>query len=100
MDRIARAADWDVLALLDETDVEKIGLTRWQQPYLFLLEYAQWSHLASLGLRPSLICGHSLGELIACAWPASTNRKWPGTSWTPVPPTWPNWRPAPPARPA
>lgn len=65
MDRIARAADWDVLALLDETDVEKIGLTRWQQPYLFLLEYAQWSHLASLGLRPSLICGHSLGELIA-----------------------------------
>lgn len=65
MDRIARVADWDVLALLDETDVEKIGLTRWQQPYLFLLEYAQWSHLASLGLRPSLICGHSLGELIA-----------------------------------
>lgn len=65
MDRIARAADWDVLALLDETNVEKIGLTRWQQPYLFLLEYAQWSHLASLGLRPSLICGHSLGELIA-----------------------------------
>ena len=62
MDRIARAADWDVLALLDETDVEKIGLTRWQQPYLFLLEYAQWSHLASLGLRPSLICGHSLGR--------------------------------------
>ena len=35
-----------------------------------------------------------------CAWPVSTNRKWPGTSWTPVPPTWPNWRPAPPARPA
>lgn len=65
MDRLAAAADWDVLSLLDERDEEKIGLTRWQQPYLFLLEYAQWSHLASLGLRPALLCGHSLGELIA-----------------------------------
>lgn len=65
MDRIAAAADWDVLSLLDERDEEKIGLTRWQQPYLFLLEYAQWSHLTSLGLRPALLCGHSLGELIA-----------------------------------
>lgn len=65
MDRLAAVADWDVLALLDEKDEEKIGLTRWQQPYLFLLEYAQWSHLQSLGLRPSLMCGHSLGELIA-----------------------------------
>lgn len=65
MDRLAAAADWDVLSLLDERDEEKIGLTRWQQPYLFLLEYAQWSHLSSLGLRPALLCGHSLGELIA-----------------------------------
>lgn len=65
MDRLAAVADWDVLSLLDERDEEKIGLTRWQQPYLFLLEYAQWSHLASLGLKPSLLCGHSLGELIA-----------------------------------
>ncbi len=65
MDRIAAVADWDVLSLLDERDEERIGLTRWQQPYLFLLEYAQWSHLFSLGLRPALLCGHSLGELIA-----------------------------------
>lgn len=65
MDRIAAVADWDVLSLMDETDVERIGLTRWQQPYLFLLEYAQWSVFASLGLVPSLMCGHSLGELMA-----------------------------------
>lgn len=65
MDRLAACADWDVLALLDEKDEERIGLTRWQQPYLFLLEYAQWSHLRALGLRPALVCGHSLGELIA-----------------------------------
>ncbi|MDR2744014.1 MAG: acyltransferase domain-containing protein [Desulfovibrio sp.] len=65
MDRVAAAADWDVLALMDEPDAEKISHTRWQQPYLFLLEYAQWSQFAALGLEPALLCGHSLGELIA-----------------------------------
>ncbi|MBQ7617382.1 MAG: acyltransferase domain-containing protein, partial [Desulfovibrio sp.] len=39
--------------------------TRWQIPYLFLLEYAQWSYLSALGLKPNMVCGHSLGELIA-----------------------------------
>jgi len=65
MDRLAALAEWDLLALMDETDQEKISLTRWQIPYLFLLEYAQWSQLVSLGLSPALLCGHSLGELIA-----------------------------------
>ena len=65
MDRIAAVADWDVLGLMDEKDVEKVSLTRWQSPYFFMLEFAQWSVLSSLGLRPSLFCGHSLGELIA-----------------------------------
>lgn len=65
MDRIAAQADWDLLGLMDEKDPEKIILTRWQQPYLFLLEYAQAYYLQSLGLRPVVIAGHSLGELIA-----------------------------------
>ncbi|SCM72055.1 acyltransferase domain-containing protein [Desulfovibrio sp. 86] len=65
MDRIAAVADWDVLGLMDEKDIEKVSLTRWQSPYLFMLEFAQWSILSSLGLRPTLFCGHSLGELIA-----------------------------------
>lgn len=65
MDRIAAVADWDVLALMDETDLEKISLSRWQSPYVFLLEYAQWSQFVSLGLKPALMSGHSLGELIA-----------------------------------
>lgn len=65
MDRIAAVADWDILGLMDEKDVEKVSLTRWQSPYLFMLEFAQWSVLSSLGLRPTLFCGHSLGELIA-----------------------------------
>lgn len=64
MDRLAAVADWDILGLMDETDVEKISPTRWQSPYVFMLEYAQWSVLASLGLSPALFCGHSLGEMI------------------------------------
>ncbi|MDE7371449.1 MAG: acyltransferase domain-containing protein, partial [Desulfovibrio sp.] len=65
MDRVAALADWDILGLMDETDVEAISHTRRQIPYLFLLEYAQWCQFASLGLEPALFCGHSLGELIA-----------------------------------
>ncbi|MDR1857313.1 MAG: acyltransferase domain-containing protein [Desulfovibrio sp.] len=65
MDRIAAAADWDVLGLMDEPDPERIGYIRWQQPYTFLVEYAQWSVLVSLGVRPAVVCGHSMGELIA-----------------------------------
>ena len=65
MDRIAAVAGWDVLALMDEQDLDKIVLTRWQQPYLFLLEYAQACQLESLGFQPTVMSGHSLGELIA-----------------------------------
>lgn len=65
MDRLAACTNWDVLALMDEPDVETIGLTQWAQPYLFLVEYAQWSVFLARGLNPSCICGHSLGELIA-----------------------------------
>ena len=64
MDRLAAVADWDILGLMDETDAEKISLTRWQFPYVFMLEYAQWSVFESLGLSPTLFCGHSLGEMI------------------------------------
>ena len=65
MERIAQAADWDMLALLDETDRDRIISTRWQQPYLLMLEYGIAHYLQALGLQPALVCGHSLGELIA-----------------------------------
>lgn len=65
MDQVAALADWDVLGLMDESDVEAISHTRRQIPYLFLLEYAQWRQFVSLGIAPALFCGHSLGELIA-----------------------------------
>lgn len=65
MDEVARLASWDLLGLMDEGGLEKITQTRWQIPYLFMLEYAQWRLLRSLGLQPDVFCGHSLGELIA-----------------------------------
>lgn len=65
MDSLAAFVSWDLLSVMDETDPERLNHSRIQIPYLFMLEHAQWSLLASLGLRPDLICGHSLGELTA-----------------------------------
>ncbi len=65
MDTIAGFAEWDVLALLDETTMDKIQRFRWQLPYLFFVEYAQAAHLRSLGFAPQVFSGHSLGELIS-----------------------------------
>ncbi len=65
MDRIAAVAPWDILSLMDATDTEMLFDTRWQQPYIFLVEYAQATHLESLGFAPDIMSGHSLGELVA-----------------------------------
>lgn len=65
MDELAALAGWDLLALMNDPSPKSINETRRQIPYLFMLEYAQWKQLTSLGFRPDLLCGHSLGELIA-----------------------------------
>lgn len=65
MEEIAGLADWDVLGLMDEKDLTIISRSRWQIPYLFMLEYSQWRQFSAMGLKPGLVCGHSLGELIA-----------------------------------
>ncbi|MBQ7585629.1 MAG: acyltransferase domain-containing protein [Desulfovibrionaceae bacterium] len=65
MDQLQSVASWDLLGLLDSCDLALINSTRYQIPYLFLLEYAEWSYLCSLGFKPAMLCGHSLGELIA-----------------------------------
>ncbi len=65
MDSIAAIAKWDVLALMDETDLEKLSCSRWQLPYLFFIEYAQASYLQSLGFSADIVTGHSLGEPIS-----------------------------------
>ncbi len=65
MERIAAVSDWDILALLDETDKKKLMRTRWQAPYIFFVSYAQAYYLETLGYKADIVVGHSLGELIA-----------------------------------
>jgi len=65
MDRIAAVADFDLLDLLFNSAEEDLQKTRWQQPALYTMEYAMVQYLISLGVRPTAMAGHSLGELVA-----------------------------------
>jgi len=65
MDRVAAVADFDLLHLLFHDQEENLLKTRWQQPALFVLEYAMARYLAILGIHPVAMAGHSLGELTA-----------------------------------
>jgi len=65
MDRAAAVADFDLLHLLFHDLDENLQNTRWQQPALFVLEYAMGRYLLSLGIHPIATAGHSLGELTA-----------------------------------
>ncbi len=65
MDRVAGLADFDLLDLLFNSQEEELRKTLWQQPALFTLEYALVRFLLSLGLQPTALAGHSMGELTA-----------------------------------
>ncbi|MCL5124085.1 MAG: SDR family NAD(P)-dependent oxidoreductase [Deltaproteobacteria bacterium] len=65
MNRAAEVAEFDILKLLFFNNEEDLQKTRWQQPALFTLEYALVQYLISLGMRPTALAGHSLGELTA-----------------------------------
>ncbi len=65
MDRLAAVAEFDLLNLLFHDQEENLHKTRWQQPALFVLEYAMARYLTALGIRPVALAGHSLGELTA-----------------------------------
>ena len=65
MDRAAAVADFDLLQLLFYDSEEDLQKTRWQQPALFTMEYAMVRYLTSLGIKPTALAGHSLGELTA-----------------------------------
>jgi malonyl CoA-acyl carrier protein transacylase len=65
MDRAAEVAEFDLLKLLFHDREEDLQKTRWQQPALFTMEYAMVQCLWSLGVRPTALAGHSLGELTA-----------------------------------
>jgi len=65
MDKIAAVADFDLLDLLFNSTEEDLQKTRWQQPALYTMEYAMVQQLMSMGVRPTALAGHSLGELVA-----------------------------------
>jgi malonyl CoA-acyl carrier protein transacylase len=67
MDRAAAVADFDLLDLLFNNREEDLQKTRWQQPATFTLEFALVQYLLSLGIAPTAMAGHSLGELTALA---------------------------------
>ena len=52
MDRAAAVADFDLLHLLFHDREENLQKTRWQQPALFVLEYAMARYLPIPGHPP------------------------------------------------
>ncbi|MBU1565892.1 MAG: SDR family NAD(P)-dependent oxidoreductase [Proteobacteria bacterium] len=65
MEKIAELADFDILDLLFHGNEENLRKTVWQQPSLFVLEYAIFKQLQAFGVQPAALAGHSMGELTA-----------------------------------
>ncbi|MFH0782144.1 MAG: SDR family NAD(P)-dependent oxidoreductase [Pseudomonadota bacterium] len=65
MEKIAELADFDILDLLFHGKEENLRKTIWQQPGLFVLEYAIFKQLQAVGIQPVALAGHSMGELTA-----------------------------------
>ena len=65
MDRIASLAGFDLLQAMFEPREGQIQNTLYQQPALFCFEYAVARLLMDLGVRPAVLAGHSVGEIIA-----------------------------------
>ncbi len=65
LQRLTSCVDYDLTALLFDTDEDTLRDTRWQQPALFAFEYALASQLLAFGVKPAAVAGHSLGEFTA-----------------------------------
>ena len=56
---------WGVMFGRDSGE-EDLSDTMWEQPALYALECALTALWASVGIRPDVVVGHSVGELAAC----------------------------------
>ncbi len=65
MNRLADLMDFDLQQLFSERNDGLLQKTEYQQPALFLLEYALFQQFKALGLHPAAMAGHSMGELTA-----------------------------------
>ena len=65
IESVAAEADFDLLDLMFNSQDEDLQKTRWQQPALFTLEYAMVSQLLAMGVKPTAMAGHSMGEILA-----------------------------------
>lgn len=62
--------DLDIRSLIypesdEDAAAEKLNNTYIAQPAIFIIEYSLAQLLLSWGIRPSLLCGHSVGEYVA-----------------------------------
>jgi len=58
-------AGWSLLDVLWGDDGDKVNVTQYTQPAIFCLEYCLTQHWMSLGVKPSVMIGHSVGEYCA-----------------------------------
>src|SRR4051812_11159498 len=66
-DRAADAVGFDLAALCFEGPIERLGETDITQPALVSTELACLAGLATAGVRPDYVVGHSVGEYAALA---------------------------------
>ena len=64
----AHLSGWSLIEALNDPELEtRLGLTSVAQPLLFAIQSAMTSVLADYGLQPSIVFGHSVGEVAAAA---------------------------------
>ena len=65
LDEVLEQLDPGLRAVMWGEDPEALDRTEWAQPALFAIQVALFRLLASWGVRPSAVAGHSVGEIAA-----------------------------------
>ncbi|PNW56872.1 UNVERIFIED_CONTAM: hypothetical protein BEN50_07680 [Euhalothece sp. KZN 001] len=65
LDRCDQALPISLVTILHSEETSLIDQTEYTQPILFAFEYALAQLWQSWGIKPDLVCGHSIGEYVA-----------------------------------